>query len=141
MSNHMSKWPKNIRETGLVERVCPHGIGHPDPDWLKGKPSHWGVHGCDGCCSTPSPNGPAQEADVCNESGPCSKYPNCLCPSAQEGKDQSELCHQTTSLHAAGRKQYPPTGGSRMALLPTRRRTTRARPCARMARQTTAKFA
>ena len=63
MSNHMSKWPKNIRETGLVERVCPHGIGHPDPDWLKGRPSHWGVHGCDGCCSTPSPNGPEQDGD------------------------------------------------------------------------------
>ena len=65
MSNHMSKWPKNIRETGLVERVCPHGIGHPDPDWLKGRPSHWGVHGCDGCCSTPSPNGPAQRGRLC----------------------------------------------------------------------------
>jgi hypothetical protein len=46
----------------LMERMCEHGIGHPDPDDL----AHWervygksqpelvagrGVHGCDGCCS------------------------------------------------------------------------------------------
>jgi hypothetical protein len=36
------------------ERICPHGVGHPDPDdmtyWIsKGDPS-MGVHGCDGCC-------------------------------------------------------------------------------------------
>lgn len=38
----------------LAERVCPHGIGHPDPDSV----AHFerigvdgiGVHGCDGCC-------------------------------------------------------------------------------------------
>ena len=38
----------------LMERVCPHGIGHADPDsvrWLESiEPSAWGVHGCDGCC-------------------------------------------------------------------------------------------
>jgi len=44
------------RETGLVEDICEHGVGHPNKgcmdyidalnlgDW-------WGVHGCDGCCS------------------------------------------------------------------------------------------
>lgn len=40
----------------LMERVCPHGIGHADPDsvaWLNSVegPNHWGVHGCDGCCT------------------------------------------------------------------------------------------
>ena len=38
----MSTWP-----VSRDERVCPHGIGHPDPD----RPHHGGgVHGCDGCC-------------------------------------------------------------------------------------------
>jgi hypothetical protein len=39
----------------LIERLCPHGIGHPDPDsvaWLKKKTGDdsWSIHGCDGCC-------------------------------------------------------------------------------------------
>lgn len=35
----------------IMERVCEHGIGHPDPDDLKVRtwPSE-AVHGCDGCC-------------------------------------------------------------------------------------------
>ena len=39
----------------LTERVCPHGVGHPDPDSLRyliretGETS-WSAHGCDGCC-------------------------------------------------------------------------------------------
>lgn len=42
------------RDRRIVERVCPHGIGHPDPDDLKVRiyPSE-GVHGCDGCCASP----------------------------------------------------------------------------------------
>lgn len=43
---------------GLMERVCPHGIGHPDPDHLafskRTRPDTYSkyedVHGCDGCC-------------------------------------------------------------------------------------------
>lgn len=37
---------------GMMERLCPHGIGHPDPDWLAGKnpADMFDVHGCDGCC-------------------------------------------------------------------------------------------
>lgn len=44
------------QDRGLMERICPHGIGHPDPDdlWFKdlvrGKGHSEGVHGCDGCC-------------------------------------------------------------------------------------------
>ena len=36
------------------ERICPHGIGHPDPDdmgyWRSVGEESMGVHGCDGCC-------------------------------------------------------------------------------------------
>lgn len=54
----MNGWPMVLRETGLIERPCPHAIGHPDPDsarWLdnlygEGSAGTWGVHGCDGCC-------------------------------------------------------------------------------------------
>lgn len=63
--HHMVDWQLNIRldRGGLTERICPHGIGHPDPDsleWLKRrakvnkrgeKVSDGGIHGCDGCCS------------------------------------------------------------------------------------------
>ena len=42
----------------MAERICEHGIGHPDPDWLdyfKSSIVEWErfapeVHGCDGCC-------------------------------------------------------------------------------------------
>ena len=45
----------------LTERICPHGIGHPDPDslaWLiaNGASEYEGIHGCDSCCR--SPEGP-----------------------------------------------------------------------------------
>ncbi len=33
----------------MMERICEHGVGHPDPDdiaWTKQDT----VHGCDGCC-------------------------------------------------------------------------------------------
>lgn len=61
--HHMVDWTMNVRldgfSYGLVERLCPHGIGHPDPDSVAWKEAHprkgsagtWGVHGCDGCCS------------------------------------------------------------------------------------------
>ena len=35
-------------DRGLMERICIHGVGHPDPDDIN--PDH--VHGCDGCCLT-----------------------------------------------------------------------------------------
>lgn len=53
-SNHsMRSFPQHWRgDKGLMERTCPHGVGHPDPDdyALIGSP-YLGVHGCDGCCS------------------------------------------------------------------------------------------
>lgn len=51
-------------DRGFMERLCDHGIGHPDPDSLDflrraiGKEEYKqdvaGVHGCDGCCFTPA---------------------------------------------------------------------------------------
>jgi hypothetical protein len=58
----MLGWPKVIRNGpfdlvfGLVERICPHGVGHPDPDSAAyfekpGGHTDASIHGCDGCCS------------------------------------------------------------------------------------------
>jgi len=53
--HHMITWPQNWRgDRGIMERLCSHGIGHPDPDDLMiqaGRDS--GTHGCDGCCVVP----------------------------------------------------------------------------------------
>jgi hypothetical protein len=49
MSDHpLRSWPQNFRQdAGFMERVCQHGVGHPDPDDRFADP----VHGCDGCCA------------------------------------------------------------------------------------------
>jgi hypothetical protein len=58
--HHMVNWPTHWRDDrGLMERICPHGIGHPDPDDIEFKRQKFGdkfadtesVHGCDGCCN------------------------------------------------------------------------------------------
>lgn len=55
--HHMRGWATNYREDrGLTERICCHGVGHPDPDSVSyglkfGKDIS--SHGCDGCCSPP----------------------------------------------------------------------------------------
>lgn len=47
--HHMIDWPQFWRDDrGIMERICKHGIGHPDPDDL----TKDRVHGCDGCCTT-----------------------------------------------------------------------------------------
>ena len=57
--HHMKDWTPVLRRDkgGLIERNCPHGVGHPDPDsmlYFRGLDPEWtqvmGVHGCDGCC-------------------------------------------------------------------------------------------
>jgi hypothetical protein len=80
LSNHsMRAFPQHFRgDRGIMERICPHGIGHPDPDdeeyqvqretnllqsqgpdeFPSGYYRHLakqtvGVHGCDGCCASP----------------------------------------------------------------------------------------
>lgn len=53
----LSDSPQLMREdkSFLIERLCSHGIGHPDPDSAsfiakqQGSKGIW-VHGCDGCC-------------------------------------------------------------------------------------------
>lgn len=46
--HHMRAFPQHWRyDRGLMERICPHGVGHPDPDSPPGTDM---VHGCDGCC-------------------------------------------------------------------------------------------
>lgn len=50
-AHHMGEWPQNWRaDRRQMERLCPHGHGHPDPDDLNPDT----VHGCDGCCQQPS---------------------------------------------------------------------------------------
>jgi hypothetical protein len=40
----------------LMERICPHGVGHPDPDDVAFQDRigrhGMGIHGCDGCGHT-----------------------------------------------------------------------------------------
>ncbi len=52
-SDHqMRAFPQHWRaDLALMERTCPHGVGHPDPDELHLDQDGRGVHGCDGCCS------------------------------------------------------------------------------------------
>jgi hypothetical protein len=51
----MRSFPQNWRDDRmLMERVCPHGVGHPDPDDYKltgESGAAEAVHGCDGCCT------------------------------------------------------------------------------------------
>lgn len=43
----MLGFPQRWRQDrGFMERICPHGVGHPDPDDIVMDRSH----GCDGCC-------------------------------------------------------------------------------------------
>lgn len=50
-NHHMNQWPQHWRDdTKIMERICEHGVGHPDPD----DPSAFrSTHGCDGCCARP----------------------------------------------------------------------------------------
>lgn len=59
----LRNWPMTLRETNLIERMCPHHVGHPDPDSARAMDfmrygrinDEFGftVHGCDGCCQKP----------------------------------------------------------------------------------------
>lgn len=60
--HHMRKWTLHWRsDRGIFERICPHGIGHPDPDqydyWREIGAEYEGVHGCDSCCTPPEQYG------------------------------------------------------------------------------------
>jgi len=49
-------WAVNqiIRENGMIEDICEHGIGHPNHVWyqerVKKHGTSIGIHGCCGCC-------------------------------------------------------------------------------------------
>jgi len=59
--HHMRGMRQHWRgDAGKMERLCSHGIGHPDPDDL----SDNGVHGCDGCCRPPEPPVPDRRAAI-----------------------------------------------------------------------------
>ena len=63
-SNHaMRSFPQHWRaDRRIMERICRHGIGHPDPDEyriLNGEDD--GTHGCDGCCGD-KPNKKARKS-------------------------------------------------------------------------------
>lgn len=49
---HKPEWATEqlVRETGLLEDICEHGVGHPNRDFLQRFRKHSGIHGCDGCC-------------------------------------------------------------------------------------------
>lgn len=63
--HHMVDWPKVLRgrtpfdiKPVHTERICEHGVGHPDPDdvaYFRESGNAYGisVHGCDGCCTPP----------------------------------------------------------------------------------------
>jgi len=55
MSDHsMRSFPQHWRtDRGIMERICTHGIGHPDPDEYRiTELKETSVHGCDGCCGS-----------------------------------------------------------------------------------------
>lgn len=66
--HHMSEWPL-VWHGGLFamwqgfERICPHGIGHPDPDDALNSDV---PHACDGCCRPPA-SGAGDDADQLSE--------------------------------------------------------------------------
>ena len=52
-SDHkMRSFPQHWRaDRGIMERICEHGVGHPDPDEYKIRVGlDDGTHGCDFCC-------------------------------------------------------------------------------------------
>lgn len=58
-AHHMRGFKQLFRyDRMMMERVCEHGVGHPDPDHLdyirreRGESEYIveGIHGCDGCC-------------------------------------------------------------------------------------------
>ena len=55
--HHMRTWPTVWRPAyGYADRICPHGIGHPDPDDVVALQAVGGAsaeHACDGCCIAP----------------------------------------------------------------------------------------
>ncbi|SLH89278.1 Uncharacterised protein [Mycobacteroides abscessus subsp. abscessus] len=64
----MDSWPQRWRPNGVVDRICAHGIAHPDPDqfelWVTYQCEFLAVHECDGCCADPSTTQPARPRTI-----------------------------------------------------------------------------
>lgn len=79
--HHMVSWPQNWRgDKGVMERLCRHGIGHPDPDDLKVRTTRWASqHGCECGCCCPAPSRSEQTScpDDTDGDGNCGKR---MCP-------------------------------------------------------------
>lgn len=78
--HHMRGWRLCWRDDrGIFERICEHGIGHPDPDqfdfWRERDAMSEATHGCDGCCRRQFTNcaecGDAVRAQDVDDSGLC----------------------------------------------------------------------
>lgn len=84
--HHMRGWTVIWRDDiGVLERLCAHGIGHPDPDqvphWIDTGRQHLGVHGCDGCCAPNSDTHTTERTTPMNE--PQYPYPPPQYPSQE----------------------------------------------------------
>lgn len=70
LSDHVMRgFPQHFRsDNGLMERTCPHGIGHPDPDALpffeERGITYMNIHGCDGCCTGDGPPVPGKHKKI-----------------------------------------------------------------------------
>ena len=55
--HNMRRLPTHWRQDrGIMERICNHGTGHPDPDSPWPANSYQWVHGCCGCCGLDKPH-------------------------------------------------------------------------------------
>jgi hypothetical protein len=115
----------------LMERICPHGIGHPDPDDYRivtGLDS--GVHGCDGCCDGAYEN--ATEVSIVYEgehieagaeivlgNGPdhtdtgAGMTHDPLCPRNKTGLDTACRCELITEVREDERRRFDDDGADR----------------------------
>lgn len=50
------RWRVEVRASGIVEAICPHGVGHPTKASVALCGPDSGIHGCDGCCSRIPPD-------------------------------------------------------------------------------------
>lgn len=63
--HHLAHLPLHWRDDRRIfERICPHGVGHPDPDTTYA-PGDDDTHGCDGCCAAPD----QEDAEACDRAG------------------------------------------------------------------------
>ena len=105
-SDHvMKKWPTLVRASGLVERLCQHGVGHPDPDSVRWMDEHsypgsrgtWGVHGCCGCCGAyPAPVKVPSYVEVRESACRAGSDGDCSwadCPQVRDGEPQATGRH------------------------------------------------